>query len=175
MFHDVRTRMIAIIIFLCILVGMFIWYGSLSPEPNFNHYPGDKEIINDYDSYTGEMVEVGGKVTSVSPLTIEVKYGTETMELVVTGVEEETSKGDRMTVFGTLQEDDTVIASRVVIRPYINFVYMYVVSFIAAFWLLYRIVSQWRWNRTKKAFEPRERPLKIKEVMSKFKEVISHG
>ncbi len=175
MFHDVKTKMIAIILFLCILVGMFIWYGSLSPNPNLNHYPGDKEIINDYDSHIGEIVEVGGKVISTSPLTIEVKYGTETMDLFVSGVEEETLEGDRLTVFGTLQEDHTVTATRIVIRPRINYLYMYVVSFIAAFWVLYRIVSQWRWNRTKKALEIRERPLKFKEVLSIFKGGFSNG
>ncbi len=158
-----------------ILISLFVWHGSLSPDPESNIYPGERELIRDHHGYIGEKVEVGGRVISESPLTIEVKYGGETMELFVTGTDAKVREGDRLTVFGTLQEDNIVTASKVVVQPFLNIVYMYLVSIVAALWVLSRILTQWRWNHRDKALEPRERPGNLRESISRFFAGGEHG
>ncbi|MFW6140980.1 MAG: hypothetical protein ACOC53_00295 [Candidatus Saliniplasma sp.] len=146
-------------VLLLILVILFIWYGSASPEPEKGHYPGSEHIIKDHETYVGELVEVGGKVVDTDPLTIEVEYGDESLLLEVTDTDETAELGDRVSVFGTLEDDNTVRAEKIIVRPRRNWYYMYGVSGIAAVWLLIRIISYWEY--TAKGFKPREEPMNI--------------
>ncbi|MFO7791474.1 MAG: hypothetical protein R6W73_00645 [Candidatus Saliniplasma sp.] len=154
-----RSRKSAIVVLLVVLVILFVWSGSAGPEPEKGHYPSSKDVVMDYEDHVGEEVEIGGKVLDADPLTIEVEYGDESVLLEVINVDEDVEEGDRVSVFGTLRDDNTITAENVIVRPLINWYYMYGVSAVAAIWLLFRLITQWEY--TSKGFRPREEPLDI--------------
>ncbi len=156
----------AILVCIVILFLLFIWYGSLNPDPTEGRYPGNEELIKDYEKNEGELVEVSGKVIETDPLTIEVKHGEKTKELMVNRVKKDTDRGDRIAVFGELEENNTIKSKKVVIYPFWNYIYMYVISLLGASWLGLRIISHWSFNREDFRFETREEPLSIKDILS---------
>ncbi len=143
-----------ILVSILVLLSLFVWYGSLGPDPDVNRYPGDEELVHDPGRYVGHEVAVGGKVVSVSPLVMEVEYGGDTREIQVTGVDDEPKVGDRLTVFGILVDEHTIDSSKHVVQPLANIVYMYAVSFAAVGWVVYRIYKEFSWDRKNKIFEP---------------------
>ncbi|MFO8110070.1 MAG: hypothetical protein R6U17_06075 [Thermoplasmata archaeon] len=153
---SLRLRLMVIVISVLILLLLFVWHGSLEPDPDVNRYPKEKDIIGQPSTYIGEKVVVGGEVVSTNPLIMEIEWGDDTMELLITGVQEEPKEGDRLTVFGTLEEEHTVHASEHVVQPFMNYVYMYAVSFVAAAWVAYRMIKQFSWDGDDKMFEPKE-------------------
>ncbi len=156
MLDTFKHRLAVVIILIVILISLFVWYGSLQPDPDVHRYPGDEHLIKNRHEYVGDEVEVGGKVVSTSPLMIEIEYGDESRELYITGVDEELNKNDRVTVFGTLEDENTIAASEIIAKPYINYVYMYAVSVVAATWILFRIRGQFRWDKENWIFIKRE-------------------
>lgn len=166
MLDSVKSRTIIVAILLVILLSLFIWYGSLSPAPEKDRFPGNDELVEDYDKYKGEKVEVGGEVIKTDPMMIEVESGDRTIELEITDLQERPDKGDRLTVFGTAGENNTVYSENALIRPSWRFVYMYGISIIAAVWIGLRLVGHWRFYRENLSFESRERPLTILETLS---------
>ncbi len=166
MFRSGRSRLLIIILILLILTFFFIWYGSLGPNPEKGSYPNQEHLIEDYDAYIGEEVEVGGKVVETDPVRIEAEHGDESIELNITGVEESVEKGDRLTVYGTVEEEQTIEAENAVIQPVVNWLYMYLISGIAAFWVFLRIVKQWRWDSETASLKVREEPLSLKDLIA---------
>lgn len=154
-----RSRKSAVVVLLIILMILFVWYGSLNPEPEKGHYPGSEHVVQDHETYAGEKVDVGGRVVETDPLTIEVEYGDDSILLDISNTTKDADEGDRISVFGTLNEDYTITAENVIVRPLINWYYMYGISGAAAIWLLIRLISHWKYTPT--GFKPREEPLKI--------------
>lgn len=154
-----RSRKSAVVVLLIILVILFVWYGSLNPEPEKGHYPSSEHVVQDHEAYIGEKVDVGGRVVKTDPLTIEVQYGDDSVLLEIANATKDADIGDRVSVFGTLNEDDTITAQTVIVRPITNWYYMYGVSGVAALWLSIRIISHWKYTPT--GFKPREKPLKF--------------
>lgn len=169
MFESVRARIVVIVILFILLFSLFIWYGSLSPAPEKGRFPGSDELIEDYDSYIGEKVEVSGRVIETNPVIIEVESGDRTIELEVAGLQEQPDKGDRLTVFGTAEQNKTIQAENSIIRPIWRYVYMYGISVAAAGWIGLRILGQWKFDKKTLAFEPREETLSLKETLSGLK------
>ncbi len=151
-----KHRLAVVIILTAILISLFVWYGSLEPDPDVHRYPRAEDLIKDEEKYVGQEVEVGGRVVSTTPLTIEIEHGGDTRELYITGADEEPNKNDRVTVFGTLEDENTIAASEIISRPYINYLYMYAVSVAAALWILFRISRQFRWDMERSLFIKRE-------------------
>ncbi len=161
-----RSRGIVIIALLIILLLLFIWYGSLSPSPEKGRFPGNDELVEDYERYKGDEVEIGGEVIETDPVTIEIESGDSTIELKIEDLQEEPDKGDRLTVFGTAEDDKTVRAENEIVRPYWRYRYMYGISLFGAAWVGLRLIGGWRLDKEKFAFEPRSDPLTVKETLS---------
>ncbi len=153
-----KHRLAVVIILTVLLISLFVWYGSLKPEPDVHRYPRAEDLIKDEEKYVGQEVEVGGRVVSTTPLIIEIEHGDDTRELYITGADEEPNKNDRVTVFGTLEDENTIAASEIIVKPFINYFYMYAVSVVAALWILFRISRQFRWDGEGKIFMKREGP-----------------
>ncbi len=166
MFEDPKVRISIIIVLVAILIGFFVWHGTIQPDPEKGNYPGSEELIEEYDKHVGEKVEVGGKVVKTDPLTIETEHGDKSIELKITGTNVSVKEGDRLSVYGTLKEDGTIKAEEVVKTPYLNYVYMYLVSLVGAIWISIRLVKQWRWNSEELWFDKREETLELKQVLT---------
>lgn len=154
-----RSRKSMIAVLLIILLILFVWYGSASPEPEKGHYPGSEHVVQDREAYVGEKVDIGGRVVETDPLTIEVEYGDDSILLEIVNTSKDADVGDRVSVFGTLNENHTITAETMIVRPLTNWYYMYGVSGAAAIWLLVRLISHWKYTPT--GFKPREEPLKL--------------
>ncbi|MFP4609112.1 MAG: hypothetical protein ACOC55_03480 [Candidatus Natronoplasma sp.] len=155
-FKSKSVRKIAIAILLAMLIIFFIWYGSLGPDPEAGDYPSQEHLIEDYQKYVGKEVEVGGKVLGTDPLEIKAEHGDQEIVLTVIDTEEKPKKNDRVTVFGTLRENNTIEAENTVRHPFWRWIYMYAVSTVAAVWIGLRLIKQWRWNRDTWTFQQRE-------------------
>lgn len=165
MFEDKRSKFPIIMILILILVSMFIYYGSLEPEPSKGNYPGTEQLFEDYDTHVGQTVEVTGDVVKTDPITIEIEHLDEEMELEVTNTNIEADKGDKLQVYGTLRDNRSIQAENVVKIPLINYVYMYAISAVAATWISYRIVTRWRWNGEEFRVEKREKKIPLRDIL----------
>ncbi len=167
MFKNASLKKISLIIFILVLLIFFIWYGSIEPDPEKGHYPGEEEILQDYGEHVGRKVEVGGRVIEEEPLKIEIEYGSEKIELQVVGEKEEANENDRITVYGTLHENNTIVAENVVVRGYWRYIYMYTVSVGAAVWVGVRLFKSWRWDSDSFSFQKRDEDLELKDMIRK--------
>lgn len=175
MFRSAASRKVLIVILLIVLTVFFVWYGSMEPDPEKGDYPHQKHLIEDYEKYRDEKVEVGGKVIETNPLIIEVEHRDKTMNLTIVGAEESPSKDDKVSVYGTVRENHTIESENMVVQPLWRWIYMYGISSIAAVWIGLRLIKQWRWNGKKFAFEVREEPLELKDLKRKISGGDSHG
>ncbi|MFW6196139.1 MAG: hypothetical protein ACOC5D_02265 [Thermoplasmatota archaeon] len=165
MFADSKYRNLTIVVLLLILLTLFIWYGSLEPEPEKGNYLGSEELIKNYDNHIGEKADVTGEVVNTDPIEIKIEYGRQEKTLRVTGADEDVEKGDRLSVFGTVKQDYTIEAENSFSVPFLNYVYMYAISLVGASWIFIRIVKQWRWNSEENWFERRDEPMSLKQVI----------
>ncbi|GEM_PF-615409 len=175
MFEAKTSRKILIVVLSIVLAVFFVWYGSMEPAPDKGDYPGQEDLIKDYEKYIDEKAEVGGKVIETDPLVIETEYGDRTMDLTIVDAQESPSKNDRVTVYGTVRENHTIEAENMVVRPRWRWFYMYGISGIAAVWVGLRMIEQWRWNGKRFALEVREEPLKLKDLLKKSSSGDTHG
>ncbi len=159
-------RVMAVLMVILVLFTFFIWYGSMSPAPTEGRYPGGEELIGNYEVQLGKKVEVSEKVVETEPLVIEVKHGEKNKEIQITGVKKDIELKDRISVFGEVKEDNTIDAEKVVVYPYWNYIYMYLISIVGVSWLGIRFFSQWTFDRDNYRFKAREEPLSIKQVLS---------
>ncbi|MEF8834748.1 MAG: hypothetical protein V5A76_01190 [Candidatus Thermoplasmatota archaeon] len=166
MFESVRARTVVVMLLVLLLFSLFIWYGSLSPAPEKGRFPGNDEVVEDYDGYIGKEVEITGKVIETDPVRIEVESGDNTIELKIEDLQEKPDKGDKLSVFGTAEENRTIHAQNAIIRPFWRYVYMYGISLIGAGWIGLRLIGQWRFDKESLAFEAREKPRTVRETLS---------
>lgn len=152
-----RYRLLALAVLFCALFGLLVLSGTMTPDPERNHYPDRYDLGADYDAHLDEHVEVSGTVIATDPVTLEIRYDTDrTLVFTVTGVEESLEDGQELRVFGTAGPDRTIEAHRtVVVSPWETY-YAWLVSFVAGVWVLGRFVHGWRFDRSTLAFEPRE-------------------
>lgn len=129
-----------------LLFTLFVRYGGSKLDPKQGNYPGTEELIEDYDQYIGEKADVTRGIVNTDPIKIEIEYRDEKETLTVTEIDKQVNKGDRLSVFGTVKEDNTIYAQDSFSVPFINYAYMYGISLVGATWILIRIVEQWRWN-----------------------------
>jgi hypothetical protein len=156
------ARALAVVVLLATLGGLFVAAGTQTPNPELNDHPGGDEVGPDPDAYVGQEVSLNGRVVRSDPLRVEVEYGTgETFRVTVTGVDPAVADGDVLNTFGTLEDEGTLAADRVIVREPWEMWYMYLVSFAGGLWVLTRTVRRWRVDRQRLAVVPREEPLSI--------------
>ena len=158
-----RVRTVAIVLGLVVLCGLFVAAGALTPNPELNDHPGGEAVGPDPGAYVDQEVSLGGQVVGTDPVRVEVEYGTgETFTVTVTGVDRPVTDGDHLSAFGTLKDEGTLAADRVILRQPWELSYMYVVSFVAGLWVLARTVRRWRFDADRLGFVPREEPISIR-------------
>jgi hypothetical protein len=159
-------RIAALLVLLATLFALVVWFGTVGPAPALGSYPGNDAIGNDYDSYVGERVAVGGTVRTTDPVTIAVEHGSgERVRLTVTGLAIPVEKGEYLRVFGVARPDRTIRARNAFTVPRGGRWYAYVVSALAGCWVLSRIVRYWRIETDTWTLEPRESPRRWRELV----------
>ena len=165
MFKSTKSRSLVIVVLILILFSLFIWYGSIQPDPEQGSFPNEKQLVQNYDDYISEKAEVSGKVVDTDPLTIETSdYD---LQLVIKGENKPVNKGDRLSVFGTVEEGRTIQAENVVVHPFFSYIYLYLISVVSAAWIFTRIVKQWRWNSEESKLEQREEIIQLTQVFKR--------
>ncbi|TMT81680.1 hypothetical protein E2L06_17280 [Haloterrigena sp. H1] len=148
-------RLLAGVLLLIALVGLLSWAGTAAVDPLESTYPDEADVTTARDSYIGECVVLGGSVVETDPLVIATQpNGNGRFTVVQTADSFERSTGpletgDRVTVFGTLEDTSTLGAERTISTDLWETFYMVVVSFIGGCWVLVRLVRGWRidWDR----------------------------
>lgn len=151
--------MIALLLVLGVLL---VANGATGYDPDRNHYPDEEPLVEDYDAYVGERVELSGAVVGVDPVVIDAETPAgDPFELRIENVDEPVNEGDRLSVFGTVEPDHTIEAERTLVREPWEIAYMYGISLLAGLWVLARFVREWRISTDEWAFVPREEPLEV--------------
>lgn len=153
-----QSRLLAIGILLVILAGLFVWAGTIEPDPADNNYPGVSDIHETPDEYVGDRISVDGTVVDMDPLTIETTVAGDRITFVIENADPDVAAGDHLVVFGTLQPNNHVTAIDTVHREPWEAYYMYVVSFLAGLWVLARLVDGWTLDTDDWTIVPRTDP-----------------
>lgn len=157
--HAGRLR--TVVLLLAVLFGLSVWYGTYGVAPELGAYPTEQVVGPTPGQFVGDSVTVSGTVVSTDPVEIRIAYrGTQRRTLTVTDVDTAVERGDQLRVFGTLVDERTVQATRVVTVSPGEFLYAYVVSFLGGLWVLARFVTQWRLDATQ-GFVRRADPLTL--------------
>lgn len=152
----IRGRLAAAVLLVGVLVGLFLWAGTITPAADDRGFPDDDEVGPTPEAYVGERVSLSGTVVATDPVVVEVEYGVDgTRTVTVTGVGATVDRGDSLRAFGTLTDDSTLSADRTVVREPWELRYMYGVSFLAGLWVLGRTLRRWRVDVDRLAFVPR--------------------
>ncbi|WP_254531734.1 hypothetical protein [Natrinema gelatinilyticum] len=154
-------RLLAGIVLLAALLGLVYWTGATGVEPLERGYPDEVDVTQNREAYVGDRVALGGIVVETDPVVIATQrsgYGRFTVvgaheTLQHSSVTLET--GDRVTAFGTLEDESTLVADRTVTDRLRDTLYMVVVSFVAGCWVLGRLVRRWRLDVDRFALVPR--------------------
>lgn len=155
-----RSNTIRVVFFISILFSIIIFavaYGSVGHSPAANSYANQDEWAQTPGQYIGEEVEVSGIVTSTDPYTISTDFGIDgTMQVTVEGVENDITKGEELSAFGTLTDNRHLIAHRTSHRNQWETEYMYLISALGVLWVVRRIFQGWTVNRSQLGIEPRQ-------------------
>lgn len=155
-----RTRIVAICTLLAVLAGLFVWAGTVQPDPANNDFPDGEDLLDDPDQYVGDRISVSGTVVATDPLTIEAEPAPgRTITFVIEDVDRGPAVGDDLRVFGVLHENDRVEAIETVHREPWERHYMYVVSFLGGLVVLARLLNRWTLDADEWAVVPRETPV----------------
>jgi len=149
------------VIFLLSTIGIcLILFGGAPIDPSAGVFPGNAEIVENYDEHIDSRVVISGPVVTVAPLTIEVSAETgETVTLRVSGVERGPAVGDVLSVYGTLQPDRRIESVETVRKPAENYWRTRALSLFAGLWVLWRGRKHWRPNVRAVLIEQRDTSL----------------
>ena len=152
---EMKRRVLAILVLCGVLVGLFVWHGTLGPEPAENRFPGNGELAaGELDE--GDRVVIAGRIDAVEPDTMEVTLHGVERTITVENVGEPGDPGKNVWLYGTVRSAETVDAERAIVRAPWETTYMYAVSILAAAWVLGRFLRGWRFDREELGFVPRE-------------------
>ncbi|ELZ14090.1 hypothetical protein C477_21260 [Haloterrigena salina JCM 13891] len=146
-----------------LLIGCLIWAGATVGDLTETQYPDETDVTPEPAAYVGDEVTLGGYVVDTDPVVIATRasgYGRFT--LVDANAQLRTDdapleRGDRVTAFGTLEDDSTLVVERTITRESTETRYMILASALGGLWVVGRFVRHWRIDRTALAFVPRER------------------
>ncbi|MFA9418276.1 hypothetical protein [Natrinema sp. HArc-T2] len=154
-------RLLAGVVLLITLVGLLSWASTAVVDPLETTYPDEADVTSNRESYIGERVVLDGSVVETDPLMIATQpNGNGRFSVVHTADSLKRSTGpletgDRVTVFGTLEDASTLDATRTISTALWESFYMIGISFVAGCWVLARLVRDWRVDRARKALVPR--------------------
>ncbi|WP_440769448.1 hypothetical protein [Natronorubrum sp. DTA28] len=160
-----RGRVLAGLVLLALLFGCLVWAGATTDDLTESRYPDEVEVTPDRESYVGDRVVLGGFVVDTDPVVIATRasgYGRFTLVGADTQLKNDggpLEEGDRVTAFGTLEDESTLVVERTTTRESSETSYMLLVSALGGLVSAWWFVRHWRFDRGALAFVPRARPL----------------
>jgi hypothetical protein len=151
-----QRRALGVVVLVGVLCSLFVWAGTTSPNPAANRYPGTTELLEDYDAYVGERVQVGGTVAGTDPVVVEISNGVASRDITVRNAGQPVEEGEQLVVFGTVRAGGTIVVDDARAREPWEAQYMYAVSFLGGLWVLGRLVNGWTVNTDRWTVEPRD-------------------
>ena len=132
------VRALVFVVLLAVLFGLCLWYPLQPPAPEVGAYPDSEDVLHDTDRWVGEPVSVSGPVVDIDPLTMRLSTSQETRRVAVRGSSLAVEEGDRLRVFGTLEDPQTVTFRDGFAVPQDGLLYTYAVSALAVLWVVGR-------------------------------------
>lgn len=142
-----------------VLAWSLVAFGTVDKVPTDSlRLQATTEVVTDADAHVGERVVVDGTVSETEPIIVRLSESN-IREVVVIGVDRaDLSVGDKVYVFGTLEEPTVVEADRVVVvEPWAR-MYTYAASFVGGLVVLGRVAWHWRLDTDEWVFVPRTDP-----------------
>ncbi|WP_408958946.1 hypothetical protein [Natrinema sp. 74] len=156
-----RGRLLAGGALLVVLFVLLSWSGTVATAPLDPAYPDGVEVTSNRDAYVGDSVVIGGSVVETDPVVVATRasgYGRVTVANAHDSRLHSTApleQGDDVTVFGTLTDDSTLEAERIITDEIRDTLYMLAISLVGGCWVLARLVRGWRIDRDRLALVPR--------------------
>lgn len=157
-------RATLILILLLGLSSLFVWGGiDRPPAPQLGIYPEAEEVAQQPSQYQNEQITIHGRVISTDPVIVRAEYeadsGLKSIDLQIADIGTDVTRGDKLQIFGTLIDAQTIRATNIVVFSEIGRWYTWLISFIAGLWVLVRIINRWTIDLRTGAFSPRSDPL----------------
>lgn len=149
-------RALGIVALLCLLGTLLVWAGTVPPDIDQHRYPGNEQIVENYDAYVGSPAQVGGTVVQTDPVVLELTHHRSMREVTVRDVSRPIQAGDRIVVFGEIQPNDVIDSQGSTVRKPWEAIYMYLISFLGGLWVVARLLNGWRLDRDRWTIVPRE-------------------
>jgi hypothetical protein len=143
---DERHRRITVVlVLLSATVGCLIWFGATPVAPQAGVFADNDEVMTDYTTHLNSRVVVSGQVIDTDPLTIRAKSDIgDTIDLRVSNADSPPTEGDVLSVYGTLRQDQQIVAINTVVKPAGNYWRTRVLSALAGLWVLWRGLRHWK-------------------------------
>lgn len=149
-------RVLGILALLCLLGTLLVWAGTVPPNVDQHRYPGNEQLVENYDAYVGSQAQVGGTVVQTDPVVLELTHYKSTREVIVRDVPQPVQAGDRIVVFGEVQPNSVIDSRTITTREPWEATYMYLISFIGGLWVLAGLIHGWRLDWDRWTIVPRE-------------------
>lgn len=166
-----RGRFAAGAVLLAVLAGLVLWAGAVPSDLMESDHPNEVEVTPNRDAYVGEQVALGGRVVDTDPVVIATRasgYGRFTLvnaDERLQNSDVSLERGDRVTAYGTLEDESTLVVDRTTVGDAAGTRYMLLVSFVGGLWVVGRFVRDWRFDRSRLAFVRRDGPLSLRDVL----------
>lgn len=139
------------------LFALLVWYGTVEPSPERNHYPDEDELGDDYEDLLDERVAVDGTVFAGDPPVLEIEHAAGPRRFELRGGPD-VRTGQRVRVYGTVRRGYVLEVHEAVVTDARESWYVYGVSALAALWVAARAARQWRFDAARLGFVPRAGP-----------------
>ncbi|QLK27067.1 hypothetical protein HYG81_05525 [Natrinema zhouii] len=166
-----RGRVAAGVVLLAVLAVLVLWAGAVPSDLMTSGYPDEVEVTPNREAYVGEQVVLGGRIVDTDPVVIATRangYGRFTLVNAEEGLQNSDvslEQGDRVSAFGTLENESTLVVDRTTVGDTAGTAYMLLVSFLSGLWVISRFVRDWRFDLDRLAFVRRDGPLSLRDVI----------
>lgn len=165
---DTRTsRLATLCVLVAILTLLAIWFGlPTPPNTESGRFPDTADLARNDDAYTGQHVQVSGRIVQLDPVVITAsgeywtgdRYRVVERRVTITDPTPTVTRGQELQVYGVLRQDGSITATNSVVVPTRNRRYMYGVSALAGVWVLARLIRGWTIIWGTLAMKPRQEP-----------------
>lgn len=165
MFETRRARIVVVCLLLLGQVALFPLHAVQPVNEEAWVFAGESKFLDDPDRYLDDPVVSGGIVQETDPIVIRVDTTGGTDLVTITGTMIEPEVGDKVRVFGTLVEPNTINAANAFVVPQQGRWYAWGISFLAGLWVLIRLLRHWRVEWSTFGFESRTELLTVQKAM----------